>query len=177
MQQQLKKEVLDTLIELTNFFASVDAQFVNIVPFEGSWTAGQLAQHMILSNGGFAEMMSGPSQDTQRKPDEKVEMIRSTFLDFSRKLKSPDFIQPPNIHYQKDDLLKKLAVIQKNLDQAMDSSDLNKTCTLFELPVLGALTRLEAAHFIVCHTQRHIHQLKNILSQLRSTNLEVPLEI
>lgn len=170
MKQQLRKEVKDALSELIRLFSSLDDQLVNVVPFEGSWTAGQLAKHMAMSNGGFAEMISGPAKETERRPDEKVEEIRSTFLNFSIKFESPEFIKPPEVNYIKEDLVAELTGIARNLDSLIESSDLNKTCTLFELPVMGYLTRLEAAHFVLYHTQRHIHQLKNILNKLPKAN-------
>jgi DinB superfamily len=170
MKQQLRQEVKHVFDELIELISSVDDQLINIVPFEGSWTAGELAKHMIMSNGGFVEMMAGDVEETNRQPGEKVDDIRSTFLNFSIKFESPEFIQPPKVNYRKQDLIQELSEIQRNLDGIIESSDLNKTCAMFELPVLGYLTQLEAAHFVLYHTQRHVHQLKNIVSKLSSQN-------
>ena len=169
MEQPLKDDVHSTLTELIGLFSSIDEKQVNIIPFKGSWTAGQLAQHMVLSNGGFLETMNGPARDTRRKPDEKIPDIKSTFLNFSIRFESPDFVRPAMIDYDKDDLLNALRSIRDGLDHVLETSDLTKTCTSFELPVLGYLTRLEAAHFVLYHTQRHIHQLTNIVSKLASS--------
>ena len=177
MKQKLTQQVHETLMELIRLFATVDPHLVNVVPFPGSWTAGQLAKHMIMSNGGFAEMMAGPTQETDREPDEKVDAIRSTFLNFSIKFQSPDFIKPPKMDYQKDDLIEQLSGIERNLQSTIESSDLSKTCTLFEVPALGYLTRLEAAHFVLCHTKRHIHQLRNIIMKLSGMNIEAKQQL
>ena len=166
MKTEIQTKLDNTLTELIQLFSSIEQEQVNIIPFEGSWTAAQLAQHTIMSNSGFAEMINGPVKETQRKPDELVEKIKSDFLDFTIKMKSPDFVKPPMAYYKKEDLLNSLKNIKENIHHAIETTDLTKTCVTFELPGLGFLTRLEAAHFVLYHTQRHIHQLKNIFRKL-----------
>ena len=170
MEQQLQKEVSSALADLIQILSQIDEKEINIVPFEGSWTAGQLAQHMIMSNSGFDELMNGRIEHTERKPDELIDAIRTTFLDFSHKMQSPDFVLPPKIDYKKHELLKSLNSIKERLDTTLETLDLTKTCTGFQLPVLGYLTRLEAAHFVLYHTKRHTHQLKKIVVKLERLN-------
>jgi DinB family protein len=77
-------------------------------------------------------------------------------------MKSPEFIVPEAMDYKKDYLLQSLDKIEEELLVAIKQLDLTQTCTSFELPVYGSLTRLEALSFVLYHTQRHIRQLKNI---------------
>lgn len=121
---------------------------------------------MIISNSGFIEMMNGPVKETKRNPDQFVEEIKSDFLDFSTKMESPDSIKPPVDNYDKKELLDSLTDIREESDRAVKTADLTKTCILFQLPEFEYLTRLEAAHFMLYHTQRHIHQLKNMSLKL-----------
>ena len=164
--KEIRKEIDATLTELLEVFSSIDQDQINIVPFKGSWTAGQVAQHLVLSISAFVDLMKGPDKKTERPPDEKVEGIRKTFLDFSIKLKSPDFIVPEEKYYQKEDLLEILKSLKGELDKIIESADLEKTCTAFELPVIGYLTRLEGTYFVLYHTQRHIRQLRNICQKV-----------
>ncbi len=46
---KIHKEIDETFAELQRLISSFDQEQINIVPFEGSWTAGQLAQHVIIS--------------------------------------------------------------------------------------------------------------------------------
>ena len=170
MEQQLEKEIDRSMTALIRVLSLIEEEKINLVPFEGSWTAGQLAQHMIMSNSGFDELINGPVKDTSRKPDEFIEGIRTSFLDFSHKMESPDFVRPPKINYDKHELMQSLNEIRKRLNNTLKGLDLTKTCTAFEIPVLGYLTRLEAAHFVLYHTLRHIHQLKNIAEKLRTVS-------
>jgi len=166
------KEMLITLDHtfhgLLRLITTFDQEQVNISPFKGSWTAGQLAEHLIKANGGFVEVLNGPVQDTQREPDAKVAEIKGIFLNFETKLEAPAFIIPPDIYYEKAYLLSALQDIKAGLDHATTTLDLTKTCLAFELPVLGFLTRLEAIYFVIYHTQRHVHQLKNIYQRVIS---------
>ena len=173
MSNEIQAKIDNTMAELIQVFSSIDQEQINIIPFEGSWTAAQLAQHMIMSNSGFAEMINGPVKETQRKPGELVEKIKSDFLDFTTKMKSPDFIKPPMAHYKKEDLLNSLKNIKQSIHHAIETVDLTKTCLAFELPGYGFLTRLEAANFVLYHTQRHIHQLKKISRKLVNNNVSL----
>ena len=170
MEQHLEKEVSKSLTGLIEVLSLIDEKKINVIPFEGSWTAGQVAQHMIMSNSGFDELMNGPVKETERNPDQMIEGIKTAFLDFSHKMQSPDFVLPPKMDYNKHDLLQSLKNIRQRLVNTLEGSDLTKTCVGFQVPVLGYLTRLEAAHFVLYHTKRHIHQLKKIATTLATLN-------
>ena len=162
MNTELQSEMNQTLSEFSKILSMFNNEEVNIIPFEGSWTAGQVATHLIMSNGGFLSMTNGPVKQTERSPDEFVRQIRTMFLDFKSKMKSPEFIEPPMVNYKKQDLLNSLNLIQTKLHEAIGEGELEQTCLAFELQSLGFLTRLEAFHFVLYHTQRHINQLKKI---------------
>jgi hypothetical protein len=139
-------------------------QQLNTVPFEGSWTGGQVAEHLLMS-GGVVEVVFGRTAPTERAPDEKVPMLR-IFLDFSIKMQTPDFIVPSDGFHAKQPLIDKLGENWARIREAVGSLDLTETCLDFEMPSVGHLTRLEWISFHVFHTKRHLHQLKNIHSHL-----------
>lgn len=164
--EKVFKEAEGTLSALENLFSNFSAKQVNEAPFAGSWTAGQLANHLIMANGGFVEVINGPTTETSKPADIMVESIKNDFLNFNIKFDSPEFIYPENRDYNQEELLIKLKQIRNNVAEVITKLDLTKTCTAFELPVYGFLTRLEAIYFIIYHTQRHTQQLKNIYSRL-----------
>ena len=84
------------------------------------------------------------------------------FLDFTTKLKSPDFILPGKKFYDKEVLIESLSQVTKKLFDLSKNLDLASTATAFPFPGLGELTRLEIFHFIISHTKRHLHQLQKI---------------
>lgn len=147
--------------ELIEVLSAHTEEQLNTIPFEGSWTAGQVGDHLLKSYG-VAETLNGRTAQTTRPIDAMVERIKAVFLDFSTKLKSPEFIIPTNDHIHKEQLLKDLSAKTSQILQVLKTRDLTETCLDFEPPVLGKLTRLEWACFVYCHTTRHIHQLKKI---------------
>ena len=164
--EKVFKEAEGTLSALENLLSNFSAKQVNEVPFAGSWTAGQLASHLIMANGGFVEVINGPTTETNKPADIMVESIKNDFLNFNVKFDSPEFIYPENKEYDRAELLAKLKQIRNHVAEVITTLDLTKTCTAFELPIYGFLTRLEAVYFIIYHTQRHTRQLKNIYSKL-----------
>ncbi|RDC58203.1 DinB family protein [Pedobacter chinensis] len=160
------KDLTPALSKFEALFNDFESSKINAIPFEGSWTAGQLIQHMLLSNSGFVEMINGPVEETNRPADLMIERIKKDFLNFDIKMESPDFICPEAKNYDKNELLQKLDRVKRDITDEVTHLDLTKTCTSFELPVYGFLTRLEAIYFVIYHTQRHTKQLENIYSKL-----------
>ena len=169
-KKQISGPINTTINDLMQLLSYFNEEQINVVPFGGSWTAGQLSRHVLMSNVGFIEIMNGPYKETQRQPDEMVQKIKTDFLDFSTKGQSADNLKPPLIDYNKNELLISFETLKEKMNQVIEISDLTKTCTAFELPVYGFLTRWEALHFILYHTQRHIHQLKNIFKKVETSN-------
>jgi len=155
-----------TFTTLIKTVSSFDEERLNVIPFEGSWTAGQVVQHLILANSGFIEVMQGPVKEPERKPDQLVTRIRTDFLNFDVKMESPEFILPLPIDYSKSKQLGTLENIKSGLLHLIETVELDKVCMTFELPGYGFLTRFEAVYFVNYHTQRHTHQLRNIYQYL-----------
>lgn len=161
-KDQLRNNLDTTLTEFHDLFSAIPPETVNTTPFPGSWTPAQLVRHVVMANGGCLEELNGPVQHTTRPYDTGVDQIWDTLLDFSSKFEAPEFVVPPAIDYNKEELLASLKDIQSGLLAALDHQDLTQTCLLFELPVIGYLTRWEILHFVLCHTRRHVHQLRKM---------------
>jgi hypothetical protein len=166
MQTTLEKNTRDTFSELDNILFAFNEEQLNTVPFEGSWTAGQVAEHTIKALSGLSRLMNGPAEKTDRDPAEKIKGIEDLFLDFTVKMQSPDFILPSAGPQQKASLLRSVEESKKAMLEALEK-DLTLCCNGAELPGFGKLTRLEWIHFFLAHTQRHTQQLKNIFNTFK----------
>jgi DinB superfamily len=160
--EKVMKEAAETLLALENALSKFDATGINTVPFIGSWTAGQLAEHLILANSGFLQVINGPVTETDKPADMRVAQMKNDLLNFNVKFNSPDEIYPEVKAYSQYALLERLKEIRNGISIAATNLDLTKTCSSFKLPGYGFLTRLEAIYFVIYHTQRHVHQLENI---------------
>jgi hypothetical protein len=162
METNLSQQAGQALSEMATIFSMFPEKDVNTVPFAGSWTPAQVVQHILLSVDGCAALLTGPTDATQRNPEEHVQQLRDLFLNFEIKFQAAPDITPEDKEYDKTALSQQLDDLRRNLETAISSHDLTRTCTTFEFPTIGYLTGIEVVNFAAVHTQRHSHQLKNI---------------
>jgi hypothetical protein len=164
MEKELLSQIDETETALLDIYNHLSQQQLNTVPYEGSWTPGQLSEH--LEKACTVGTLYGKTADTTRDPAEKVEPLRKLFLDFTIKLHSPDFIYPEGDHFNKEEVLRLLKTRWTDIRKAATTLELDKTCLDFEMPQFGTLTRFEWLSFLVIHTQRHLHQLRKMQAAL-----------
>ncbi|HTL07496.1 MAG TPA: DinB family protein [Chitinophagaceae bacterium] len=166
MNEAITEELIATRARLAAVLEQFSADNFNTVPFTGSWTPGEVTEHVFKSLDGIPSLLTGDSLPTQRDPAAHVANLRSMFLDFSTKMKSPAFILPSA--GQKD-----YSSLRKDVLEKMDAIiavapgiDATLTVAHFQFPGSGPVTRLELLHFISVHTQRHAHQLTEMAKRL-----------
>jgi DinB superfamily len=164
-KNELLTAIDETISQLQGLMSSLDEKKINTVPFKDSWTAGQLFRHVTKSITGMAKAMSAKAKPANRGAGEKIPELKKAFLDFSTKMKSPEFVVPEDGPYEKQGTI---AELNKSFGLLKENT-INATLTdLVEGLPLGAVTKLEILHFILYHTQRHLHQMKNIVEVLRN---------
>jgi len=153
----------DAINEINHLMASVDETKVNTVPYDGSWTAPQLLRHVTKSINGMTKAMQMNAKPADRDPGERIEQLKYIFLDFSKKLTQPEFIIPEEKVYEKQSSIDELSGSFNQFKEAAVNANLND---LIEGLPLGPITKLEIVHFVLYHTQRHLHQMKKICAAL-----------
>ena len=138
----------------------------NAIPFEGSWSAGQVAEHLLKSESGLPSLFQGNTKQPNRPVDEKMETIRSTFLDFESKFESPDFIRPSAEPKNQEIILEAFGKSRKEINRVIGITDMSNCFTDFPFPQMGIFTGWEWIYFLTCHSIRHTRQMKNIYSIL-----------
>ena len=161
-RQQLLHDLDQTEREFYDILVALTPGQVNTVPFEGSWTAGQLAEHILMSESGIPETVLGSTEETDRPVAQYVPVIESIFLDFTAKYQAPDFIVPSAGPHDQQQLLEAFKAERKAIREIAANEDLTLTCTDFEFPQIANLTRWEWLQFVLCHAKRHTRQLRNI---------------
>ena len=167
-KSELLNSIGKAISEMDALISSLDENQINTVPFKDSWTAAQVSRHVSKSINGMAKAMRMEAKPAERKVDEKIPMLKNAFLDFSSKMKSPPFIVPEEGPYEKRSVTEQL----NNAFEKFKESTLN--ANLSELPEnlpLGAVTKLELLHFVLYHTQRHLHQMTRICEALKDQHL------
>lgn len=169
MKAETRKNIVDTFEKLYKIISSFSDTELNTIPFQGSWTGGQTAQHIIMACSGYPKLFSGNTEETKRKPDEKVKEIDDLFLNFTVKMNAPEFLLPDNKEYNKSNQISKLLQIENELLESTEKFDLTLTCLDFQLPGFDKFTVYEWIDFALVHTQRHTNQLNNIHKYLNKS--------
>ncbi len=169
MHQTVIKELEEALGETISLLSSAEEAQVNAVPFEGSWTAAQTGIHLFKSENGMDKLFEAPAPVAERNPDDNVEGLKKMFLDFTTKMKSPDFILPENKHYHKEEVVLLLKELKPSIIEALQNTDLKEVPQLSEQNPFKGYTKLELAHFLTYHAQRHNRQIKNILKDVTAS--------
>ncbi|GGW41566.1 DinB family protein [Arenibacter certesii] len=166
-QQELINEIETTYQNFNKTLSNFSEKEINTVPFEGSWTAGQVAEHIIKSNGGILQQLSnGKTESTKRRYDEQVSLIQDIFRG-KDKMKSAAPLEPEQPPHNADDLLKTLQQQKENQLETIKSKDLKALVSELEFPPSpDGLTRYEWLHLMIEHAQRHSKQLESIQKKL-----------
>ena len=154
------QDLTQTKAELLAAISAIDEQKFNTVPFEASWTAAQLTDHLLKADD--ASILYAETQPSERPIDEKVQAISDIFLNFELKLTPPARIVPSDNHQEKQTMLTALSDAFDKLIVAANTLDLSAICMAWVIPAFGPLTRLEFLWLYNVHTIRHTRQLKNI---------------
>lgn len=173
MKEQLITGFNETTRDLLATLSLFNQNEFNKIPFEGSWTAGQTAEHLYKSDSSIPNVLKSNSKATERNPFEKTAVIEMIFFDFSKKLQSPEFILPSAEPKNKEDFIKGFERTRKELKDLIETLDLRRTFTDFPFPQLGEFTGWEWICFAVSHSKRHIRQMKNIAEKLKASQAEV----
>lgn len=161
-QQKTFKEFHKTTLSLLKALTSLTEEQLNFCPKKG-WSAGQIGEH-ILKSYASVQTLNGNTEQTLRPFDQKLEPIKTLFLDTSIKMDSPTAILPSQEKIIKKDLIKGLEDRIEQLKKVIQNKDLALTCTDFSIPEYGEFTRFEWVWFNIYHTQRHLHQLEKIIA-------------
>lgn len=134
----------------------------NTIPFEGSWTPAQVADHIRQSMEGALEAAQDADKTVDREQNEKVPEIQQLFLDFTIKMEAPEFVLPADQPMEKAAMIAAIEQSWNALIKLKETKDLSLVYTAFEFPGFGELTAFEWLAFCEFHTQRHTRQLENI---------------
>ena len=155
----LSTELETTIAEFIKLVHSFTPEQLNTVPFEGSWTAAQVAEHVYKSSSSIIQALTSEGIIPGRQPDTRIKELKDTFLNFEIKFQSGKFITPGDGVYEKETMLAKL---QESFNRIKELSATVNVSEMISNRALGDITKLELLHFFVYHTQRHAHQLQNI---------------
>jgi len=164
MQQQsitAYRSATGALLTTLNSFTN---ETVNTKPSSNAWSAAQITDHLLKSQSDFARMMqSGTKTKTERNPEENKQKIEAIFLDYNNKMQSPKEIIPANDPFDKATIIESFSKSAEENINAAAANDISQTFAEYEFPGMGHFTGAEWLWFLTYHTQRHTHQMQQVL--------------
>lgn len=166
-QQELIDEIENAHRDFIHQLSQFSEQELNRVPNEGSWTAGQVTEHIIKSNGGILnKLLNGDVTPITRPYDEQVDLIKNIFRS-EDKIKTAPVLEPSQPPHELDDLLKSLRQQKDQQLETINQKDLKVLRIELQFPPApNGLTRYEWLIFMIEHTQRHCKQIESIYKEI-----------
>jgi len=152
-----------TTSELVQLLDRFDQQNINRIPFEDSWTAAQLADHVTRSNLSITKALLLNGIAVNRDKGARIKELREIFLDFKTKLKAPEFIVPTKNSYERTSVL---SYLKQSVEKLLEVSKRTDMSAMINHPAFGDITKFEILHFVLYHTQLHINQLEKIFTAI-----------
>ncbi len=154
------------LEEFIASFIDMPANHFNQKPEEGSWSVGQVVEHIFRSELASTRILNGKTKTPDEHSDEKAEYIRRQFTDRKKKFTAFGPIVPSEDPKDPQELAEKIRQNRKKQIQLLETADLNEICLNFEHPLFGLMSRKEWMVFNSTHANRHKAQISDIRSQL-----------
>lgn len=148
--------------DLLNLLRSASDDALHYKGTARKWCIAQIAEHVLLSTNSVLKAITLTGNKAQRDSAEKIEELQLIFLNFDKKYEAPAFIQPTKDIYTKAVLLQQLETAFAALQQALYIVEFDE---LIDHPAFGNISKLEIAHFVWFHTQRHLRQMNERLTQ------------
>ena len=148
---------------LLKFFSSFDSEDFNKKTTDGSWTPGEIAEHLLRLDIAVNRILQGSSRVANRAADAKSANIKFVFLDLEKKLQAPKEILPSDTIKDPFSILTKMRAERHKMIDMVQNKDLSEICTSFSHHAFGELTRLEWIYLSIYHAERHMLHLEKFI--------------
>lgn len=131
-----------------------------------SWNILECVEHICLVNGNVARLLElpPPASYENKQPELYSEGKLNHLLVIKRDIKrvAPDFVTPKGVYKTAGEAKE---VIYNNTEHMLDTlehSDISEQTHTIPHHALGEMTKTDWVHFMLAHTQRHLHQIEKI---------------
>lgn len=145
--------------EWNHILTAFSEKGLNLKPFRGSWTAAQLADHVILYNKAAASLFRQKGQTHAGNASEKMPELAAWLLDKASRSKAEATLLPARQLYGQVRLTDSVQQSFAMIGELALQHDLSE-CVRHE--TWGWMTRLELLHLVLFHSMRHRRQLQHI---------------
>jgi hypothetical protein len=162
MNQVLSLALRANTEELVKLLSRFDYPEFNKKPADGGWSAGEVAEHLLLFDIRTTSVLGGALEPTDRDPQDQIGAI-------AERLRNPTKINAPDALIPSDSAKEPLALIDKIRKQRslliglVEKRDMNHIVLDHTHRLFGQLTGVEWINLTVFHCERHLLQLKKLI--------------
>jgi hypothetical protein len=148
--------------DLVKVLSGFDYPAFNRKPAAGGWTAGEIAEHLLLFDIRVNTVLAEKSEETDRDPQDQVTAIRDRLIDRDNTIDAPPFLMPSDVAKDPIALRDKIVAERRKLNQAL--LDNNLSGLYIETPhrLFGPLTGIEWINLLIHHCNRHLIQIDSL---------------
>lgn len=164
MSEFLAHALWNNTNDLLKLIARFDSETFNKIPSTGGWSAGQIAEHLLLFDSHVMGVFTGETGDLFRDYQLMVNVISEIMKDLTTKLIATQDLLPSETAKSPDALAKKLMEHRRKL---LDSSLQPSVFYGYRLSphrLFCQLSGIEWITFVIYHSRRHMIQMENCLN-------------
>lgn len=146
--------------EVTVALSAFSHEAFNTAPHHGSWTPGQIAEHLLIFERRALSILSSPAAPLDRDSEEKTAAIRLRLENRGQVIEAPSFLLPSDAAKDRDDIVAELKTARDGLVAFIETHDIRVLYPEMPHRLFGVLSGYEWMHLIMLHAKRHIMQLE-----------------
>jgi hypothetical protein len=171
MEKSLKKKLMNEALSLslrtnTEILIRELSRFnyknFNHKPTANAWSAGEIAEHLLLFDIRTETVFAGKTVASDRDPQQQVEAISTRLGNRENKIDAPAPLIPSATAKEPEALIEKIRKQRSVLMKLVEQMDLTRELPDFPHRLFGALTPIEWINLTILHCERHIKQLKEL---------------
>ena len=137
-----------------------------------SWSILQCIEHICLVNKNVSRLLETPppSSPSNQQSELYSEGKLNHLLVTKRELKrvAPGFVTPQGIYKSGEDAKNVIYEDTERILTILDEQDVSTQTHTIPHHALGEMTKTDWLHFMLAHTQRHLHQIGDIKEAYRN---------
>lgn len=139
----------------------------NWKPAPDRWSVGEVAEHILVTEQAFMEILTGPFLESTVAMSERVQMpaaqIAAIMRDRSQKFQAPEAAKPTGRWSSQAEFLEAFKKQRKGTI-AFTKSDADLHGHVYQNPALGMLDGEQWLAFIAYHGERHVLQAEEVMA-------------
>jgi len=167
METTLLSDFKKNTTTLLDFIHQVDATHLLVNPSREEWSIMDCCEHILQLEQALIRLFRGSVEKVNEAASEQtIAIIKNRLLAIDNKMTAFGIILPQRIYKNKEDISQAIQETRTMLHRIGTNNGWNKKCMMYAHPSFGHLTRLEWIAFCTYHVERHLYQMKSILTKL-----------